>query len=304
MKTCPFCKKEVLALGKHLLHCKEIPQNLTKDEIKFKGIESYAGKGFLEELINDYNNLYSLTDLREKYNIDFKNILWCLKYANIPLRTMSESQKKITIVKARETLKKQYGDNIINVAQLPETKEKVKKTFIEHYGVDNIWKTKEYAEFTSKRWASYTPEYKQELLKKWTHQPERISKLENEIINILNILHIPLETQFKFDDYYHKYDIYLKDTNILIEVNGDFWHANPKIYKSTDKLNFPNNLIKYAEDIWKKDKMNILYAEQKNYKVIQLWESDINEAKKKKVLETYILKNINPYLIQLNNTKN
>ena len=53
-----------------------------------------------------------------------------------------------------------------------------------------------------------------------------------------------------------------------------------------------------------KDKMNILYAEQKNYKVIQLWESDINEAKKKKVLETYILKNINPYLIQLNNTKN
>ena len=50
--------------------------------------------------------------------------------------------------------------------------------------------------------------------------------------------------------------------------------------------------------------MNILYAEQKNYKVIQLWESDIKEAKKKKVLETYILKNINPYLIQLNNTKN
>ena len=34
-----------------------------------------------------------------------------------------------------------------------------------------------------------------------------------------------------------------------------------------------------------------------NRKIIKLWESDINEAKKKKVLETYILKNINQYLI-------
>ena len=33
-----------------------------------------------------------------------------------------------------------------------------------------------------------------------------------------------------FNDYNHKYDIRILNKNILIEVNGDWWHLNPKYY--------------------------------------------------------------------------
>lgn len=292
-KICPFCGTKVKALGKHLLHCKKIPQNLSKDEIKFIGIESYVYKGFLDDLINDYKNLYSLPDLRKKYNIDFKNICWCLQYGGQTLRTLKESQHKITQPKIRKTLQENFGEGIINVGQIPIVKEKVKQTFIKHYGVDNIWKTKEYAEFTTKRWASYTPERKNELIHKWTHRDGRISKLEIKIANILIDLNIPIETQFKFPKYFHKYDIHIKNTNVIIEVQGDFWHANPKLYKETDTFNFPNNLTYTAEQIWKKDKQNIDYAKSQNYKVIQLWEYDINENIKKNNLEIFLIDILN-----------
>ena len=67
-------------MGKHLIHCKQIPANLSNDEIKLKGIESYVYENFLIDLANDYENNSSLPELRKKYNIDYKNIIWLLKY--------------------------------------------------------------------------------------------------------------------------------------------------------------------------------------------------------------------------------
>ena len=283
-KICPFCGKKVKVLGKHLLHCKLIPNNLSRDEIKLIGIESYVYKDFLKDLCEDYNNLYSLPDLRKKYGIDLKNICWCLQYSGIKLRNISESQHKISKIKSKKTCLEKYG--VENPSQVPEIQKKKEETFIKHYGVNNIWKTKEYAEFTSKRWASYNKEKKLELIHKWTHQEGCISKLENKIVNMLNNLNIPIETQFKFSKYFHKYDIYIKNTNVLVEIQGDFWHANPQKYNENDILNFPGNKQIAVKDIWKKDLQNIHYAESQGYKVIQIWEQDINNCDN---LEIYLL---------------
>lgn len=77
--------------------------------------------------------------LKEKYdNIDYKSIFFLLSLKNIPLRTLSESAKKISIEKNKKTCKERYG--VENVSQLDEIKKKKEKTFTEHYGVDNIWK--------------------------------------------------------------------------------------------------------------------------------------------------------------------
>lgn len=293
-KICPFCQQKVKALGKHLLHCKKIPDNLSKDEIKLIGIESYVYKDFLKDLCEDYNNLYSLPDLNKKYEIDLKNICWCLQYSGIKLRSLSESQHKITKIKSKKTCLKKYG--VENPSQVLEVQKKKEKTFIKHYGVNNIWKTKEYAEFTSKRWATYNKEKKLELIHKWTKQEGRISKIENKIVNILNELNIPIETQFKFPKYFHKYDILLKGTNIIIEIQGDFWHANPNKFKATDQLNFPGGQIYIAEQLWKKDLQHIHYAESQNYKVIQIWESDINKHEKQQDLNIFLLDILNKYI--------
>lgn len=236
----------------------------------------------------------SFPDIKAKYNIDYKNIYLCLKSKGIKLRTISESQCKISSIKSKKTCLEKYG--VENPSQVDEVKRKKEETFIKHYGVDNIWKTKEYREFTSKRWASYNKEKKSELIHKWTKQEGRISKIENKIVNIFNNLNIPIETQFKFPKFFHKYDILLKNTNVIIEVQGDFWHANPNKYKENDIIHFPGNKSYLAKELWKKDLQKIHYAESQNYKVIQIWESDIREQEKNKNLEIYLLDILNNYI--------
>lgn len=52
-------------------------------------------------------------------------------------------------------------------------------------------------------------------------------------------------------NYFFSVDFYNKDLNLWIEFNGDFWHANPEIYKKDDFIGYPIN--KFANDLWKKD---------------------------------------------------
>lgn len=293
-KICPFCGKKYKRLGTHFYKCEKL-KNYSENEIHIINLKYQTNNdNILTDICNDYNNLYSLPDLKEKYGLCYKHIYWILNYCNIPIRGISESQHKISKQKIKETCLKKYG--VENPSQISEVKRKKEETFIKHYGVDNVWKTKEYREFTSKRWASYNKEKKSELIHKWTKQEGRISKIENKIVNIFNNLNIPIETQFKFPKFFHKYDILLKNTNILIEVQGDFWHANPNKYKENDIINFPGNKSYLAKELWKKDLQKIHYAETQNYKVIQIWESDIREQEKNKNLEIYLLDILNNYI--------
>ena len=70
-------------------------------------------------------------------------------------------------------------------------------------------------------------------------------------------------------------DIVLKNYNIVIECYGDFWHANPKIYKSKDVFHTYTG-AKTAKDIWNYDKTRIKHIESFGYKVLIIWESDYN----------------------------
>lgn len=81
---------------------------------------------------------------------------------------------------------------------------------------------------------------------------------------------------------YLVYDI--KHNNCIIEFNGDYWHANPKLYESTDKLR--NN--KTAEDIWKKDAKKLQIAIDHGFRVMVVWEYEYKKDKKgtiRKVIE-------------------
>lgn len=290
MSVCPFCKKELNCNAiHHVYKCKSIPTGLTKDEIKELYYKFNFGDTIYEDIIRDYQNLYSLPMLKEKYGLCYRSINYILNKFSIPIRNIKTSQKLITVPKYKSTCLKKYGCE--NVSQLESVKHKKEQTFIKNYGVDNIWKTPEYAEFTSKRWASYSPERKNELLKQWRNSKGNTSELENKIYGYLNEIGLSVITQFKFDNYYHAYDFLITGTNIIIEVNGDFWHANPMIYSENDVLNFPNNPVK-AIDLWKKDDINNIYAKSNGYEVITLWEHDINN-KSKEEIQIYLIDVIN-----------
>lgn len=68
-------------------------------------------------------------------------------------------------------------------------------------------------------------------------------------------------------------DLVIKDVNIIIEYFGDYWHANPKKYKS-DHLNKSKN--KTAAEIWSIDEKRVKDIEELGYTVIIIWEDDFD----------------------------
>jgi G:T-mismatch repair DNA endonuclease (very short patch repair protein) len=79
------------------------------------------------------------------------------------------------------------------------------------------------------------------------------------------------EEDFNFNDVVYIPDFYVKDKNIIIECYGDYWHANPKLYESTDTI-FGKLEV---SDIWKKDEVRKTTFETNGYQFINLWETDI-----------------------------
>lgn len=94
------------------------------------------------------------------------------------------------------------------------------------------------------------------------------SKLEERIDRILTTNNIKHKRCFWL--YHHPYDFILGD-HVLLEVNGDYWHANPKFYKADDIM--ING--KTAAEIWEYDKKFKDCLQNSKFKIIYLWEDDI-----------------------------
>jgi len=71
----------------------------------------------------------------------------------------------------------------------------------------------------------------------------------------------------------YQYDFIIHNRRILIEVNGDYWHVNPKIYG--DKLF--KDLKDYQRSKIIIDLKKKIYAHERNFRVITIWENDINK---------------------------
>lgn len=77
------------------------------------------------------------------------------------------------------------------------------------------------------------------------------------------------------------YDFTIVDKNKIIEFNGDFWHANPAIYKS-DELVYNN---KKASDVWEFDQKKQELAKEKGFDLMVIWEKDYRDDKQQTILQ-------------------
>jgi hypothetical protein len=69
---------------------------------------------------------------------------------------------------------------------------------------------------------------------------------------------------------YHSIDIYLKQSGLMIEIMGDYWHGSPLKYRY-------NNLNAQQLKSIKQDKSKHTYIKKyKNIEMLYLWEYDIN----------------------------
>jgi hypothetical protein len=73
----------------------------------------------------------------------------------------------------------------------------------------------------------------------------------------------------------YQYDFIDTENNKIIEYNGDLFHANPRMFESSDCPNpFRENLT--SSEIWDYDKVKLDLADQNGYEVLVIWESDYN----------------------------
>lgn len=73
----------------------------------------------------------------------------------------------------------------------------------------------------------------------------------------------------------------------IIEYNGDMFHANPKKYNYDDIPN-PFKKNKKASEIWEYDKIKINVANENNFDVLTIWDSEYRWGNKKKILDKCI----------------
>jgi hypothetical protein len=298
MRRCPYCLKELNGGSKHIYHCST---DKPMKEIKFEYISFNFPEISSEDKLKDIycNQILSLTDIRKMYGIDFKSTIFLLDYFKIPKRSISESAVKISTPKQRKKLMKKYG--VDWSSKLDFVKEKKRQTNLYKHGVDNIWKSDWFkknrdrfflekygmsvSEYNKNHWDNMSEENQRKHMLNSAFKSSTESSIEIVIKKILDIMCIEYVSQFtlRSDKSIFFFDIKIGD--ILIEVNGDFWHGNPLIYKSSDFLKFPKKEV-MCENLWKKDinKKNI--ALNKGYKVVYLWESFIKNSSYDELINT------------------
>ena len=133
-----------------------------------------------------------------------------------------------------------------------------------------------------------SPEHREQMKKQLAiNRRERLtsgkmSKPERLMQEILEANGIPYTYQHELSGFF--YDFHIEGTNVLIEVDGDFWHCKPGSPYEEPKM--PEQIKNLAND---KKKTAIAYAN--GYTLLRFWESDIesNRLQISKVLVENLL---------------
>lgn len=96
-------------------------------------------------------------------------------------------------------------------------------------------------------------------------------KFEKEFLKKLGVKYVK---QFKAESIGRYYDFYLTDCNVIIEINGGYWHSDPRLYESKDLNPTQKHNIRVDKD---KEK----WAKEHKIPLLKIWEKDIHEAPKK-----------------------
>ena len=110
--------------------------------------------------------------------------------------------------------------------------------------------------------------------KRW-HPQYGTSKLDEDFASqFLDKLGVKYVYQFEAKDIGRFFDFYLPELNLIVEVDGDFWHGNPDKYQ---KEELRGHQIR-AQRI---DEYKTKWALMHSIPILRFWESDIRKNPKK-----------------------
>ena len=102
-----------------------------------------------------------------------------------------------------------------------------------------------------------------------------VSNLEKEICTKLKSK-FKIRPQYRIIDNGNIYYYDIKIDNILIEIQGQYWHADKRLYNENDIVH-----EELAKDIWQYDKTKKLVGERNNYYILYVYEYDYKQNKER-----------------------
>lgn len=127
-------------------------------------------------------------------------------------------------------------------------------------------------------WSNLSEDEKQIRLKKLHSGIKYVSSLEtriNEIFSSWRSINKNFDYKHLFYIGHRNYD-FLINKNLLLEVQGDYWHANPKIYSSSDIIDMGAKKMT-AQEVWERDKAKEKIAVDRGYKIVYIWENEMRQ---------------------------
>lgn len=302
MNICPICQKTSRGI-----HFKTCGSGINKGKFRYKTY-AHSYKELCKNNLKLLRKLYcekecSVLEIKQfcksnKFNIPTHYVIkFLLEFNNISYRGLKEANSTNRVRKKfEETCNERYGTNNVLSKGSPHY-EKRNNTIKQRYNVENVFqikevigkiqeKTKENKSFLSKKaWDSLTDEERYIRLKKTILKTNSFCIPNNIETKVANAF-LSKQISFKFSHFVknRQFD-FLIFNKVLIEVQGDFWHANPVFYQGTDVLSFPGKKKKTAKEIWKKDGDKQKLAEQQGYIMIYLWENEIKKKTSDEIME-------------------
>jgi hypothetical protein len=192
------------------------------------------------------------------------------------------------------TLKAKYG--VSNISQIQEVKEKKVQQCLKRYGVTNNFKSEEIKRKIKEFWqTNYGADHPSEI-RNYSGKVFNLSKPHRAVLSILDVLNVVYE--YEENRYFKAYnpilekrycprvDIFIPSKNLVIEVFGTYWHADPRNYKSTDLFHTVYGHLT-AEQIWCRDKIKIDHISALGYNIEVVWESDISKENIEQIILKY-----------------
>ena len=114
----------------------------------------------------------------------------------------------------------------------------------------------------------------------------KFPEIIKETLGLVDDDHATVFFQYPFQRYLC--DFYDAEFNVIYQINGDFWHANPLLYNHDHLTKIQQNNIRH-------DKNRKVFFDKRGIKILDIWESEIywnKDLVKNKIRE--VRKQVNP----------
>lgn len=204
----------------------------------------------------------------KKHSEDWK------KNASIRVKKLWETEQYIN--KIKEGMSSFVNRNGYWPGTDEESNIKRKKTMIERFGVNHNWVGKYGYRKCDKTTIELYGKTSVDLLGEYSFFFGKKTDIEIIFEQILVELNIPHQVKFRIYDkdkinfWFREYDFLILNSNILIEVDGDYWHGNKSIF---------NEISEFQKSVQENDKIKEDFAIKNGYNIIRFWGSDIKNKK-------------------------